>query len=143
MYQVCVDAPVAGTYALFAYFNASGEDIQTPEAFSTISGNSTEGHWNTGTEFDIDLKAMPAETWMQFFSRGVEIEYPSTICYPFERGLQGWTAEIRMWNPESKKWEAQETTMTFPNGNSEGKYQACAKTYAAGSYTLFGYLSAQ
>lgn len=80
---------------------------------------------------------------MQYFSRGVEIEYNSENCHPFEKGLNGWIADIRRWNPDSKKWEAQETIIAFPNGNSEGKYQACAKTYAAGTYTLFGYLSPQ
>jgi len=141
MYQVCVDAPIAGTYALFGYYNASGEVSQTPEAFTTISGNSTEGHWSTGKEFDIDLKAMPAETWLRFFSRGVEIEYPSRICYPFERGLQGWAAEIRMWNPETDKWSKLETTTGFETeGNNESPYQACAQTYFAGKYALFGYL---
>jgi hypothetical protein len=141
MYQVCVDAPVAGTYALFGYYNASGETKQTPEAFTTISGNSTQGHWNTGTEFDIDLKAMPAETWLQFFSRGVEIEYPTIICFPFERGLQGWAAEIRMWNSDTSLWSKMATTASFETEDDGSPYQACAQTYFAGKYALFGYLN--
>ena len=140
MYQVCVDAPIAGTYALFGYYNASGEVGQTLEVFTTISGNSTEGHWNTGTEFDIDLKTMPAETWLRFFSRGVEIEYPTVICYPFNRGLQGWVAEIRMWNPDTNLWSKLETTTSFMTEDEGSPYQACAETYFAGKYALFGVL---
>jgi len=143
MYQVCVNAPVAGTYALFGYYNASGEVSQTPEAFTTISGNSIDGNWNTGTEFDIDLKAMPAETWIRFFSRGVEIEYPTLICFPFNNGLHGWAAEIRMWNPDTHQWSKLKTTTSFLTETDGSPYQACAETYFAGKYALFGYLGVQ
>jgi hypothetical protein len=143
MFQVCVNAPVAGTYALFGYYNASGEASQTSEVFATISGNSTEGHWNTGTEFDIDLKAMPAETWLRFFSRGVEIESPTLICYPFRNGLYGWAAEIRMWNSDTYQWVKLKTIAGFVNEDEGSPYQACAQTYIAGKYALFGYLGDQ
>lgn len=143
LYRICADTPMAGTYALFAYYHTPADESprQTAEPITTISGNSANGHWNNGSEFEINLYTMPAPNWLQFFSRGVEIENPTEICHPFEKGVKGWAAEIRRWNPETGVWTKLETTTRYDKGTNEGHYLACAQTWQAGTYALFGYLS--
>lgn len=139
-YQICVDAPIAGTYALFANLQFDGEEAQKPEIARYISGNSVSGHWNTGTEYDIDLKNTPPPAWLQFFSRGVEIEYPTKICHPFEKGQLGWQGEIRYFSNNAGQWTKVESSSGYADPVNQSQYQVCADAPYPGKYALFGFL---
>jgi hypothetical protein len=112
--------------------------ISAPKAVQASSTKLVNSGWSTGTEVDINLEAAPAPfTWMQLLdSDGVKIDAPTTICHPIEPSKYGWVVTI--YQLTGKSWTALNTTYAWMP-DEEGSYNACAVTYTAGTYALFGY----
>lgn len=110
---------------------------KTVQAGFNWSSNMAGNSWNTGSEFNIDLEATPAPNdWMQLLSKGVVTSEPGTICHPIEPSKYGWVAYI--YQLVDGAWVKLDTTYAWMP-NEEGTYNACAITYTAGTYALFGY----
>jgi hypothetical protein len=95
------------------------------------------GSWNTGTEIKIDLEVTPAPyDWMQLLAKGVVTTEAGTLCHPIDPEKYGWVTYI--YQLVNGSWVKLDTTYAWMP-NEEGSYNACAVTYTAGTYAMFGY----
>jgi hypothetical protein len=106
-------------------------------SFTWSPSTFTGGSWNMGTEVKVDLEATPAPyDWMQLLSKGVVTTGAGTLCHPIEPDKYGWVVNVYQWVDGS--WIKLDTSYAWMP-DEEGSYNACAVTYTAGTYALFGY----